>query len=40
MATVAGSKRHLAITADSYIKNGGLVTQFLKADGSVDSNTY
>ena len=28
------------ITANSFIKNGGTSYQFLKADGSVDSNTY
>lgn len=28
------------ITANSFIKSGGLSTQFLKADGSVDANTY
>ena len=28
------------ITATSFIKSGGLSTQFLKADGSVDWNTY
>jgi hypothetical protein len=28
------------ITAASYIKSGGTSSQFLKADGSVDSNTY
>jgi hypothetical protein len=28
------------LTANSIIKTGGLPTQFLKADGSVDSNTY
>jgi hypothetical protein len=29
-----------SLTASSIIKSGGLSTQFLKADGSVDSNTY
>ena len=29
-----------SITANSFVKNGGLSGQFLKADGSVDSNTY
>jgi hypothetical protein len=29
-----------SITANSLIKAGGLSSQFLKADGSVDSNTY
>jgi len=33
--TVSGST-----TADSLIKDGGTSSQFLKADGSVDSNTY
>ena len=28
------------LTADSFIKSGGTSIQFLKADGSVDSNTY
>ena len=28
------------ITANSFIKSGGLSTQFLKANGSVDANTY
>lgn len=28
------------IQANSFIKDGGLSTQFLKADGSIDSNTY
>ena len=28
------------ITANSFIKSGGISTQFLKADGSVDANTY
>lgn len=28
------------ITANSFIKSGGLPTEFLKADGSIDSNTY
>lgn len=27
-------------TAESFIKNGGTSSEFLKADGSVDSNTY
>ena len=29
-----------SITANSFIKSGGLSSQFLKADGNVDSNTY
>lgn len=28
------------VTANSFIKSGGTSSQFLKADGSVDSNTY
>lgn len=28
------------ITADGFVKSGGTSSQFLKADGSVDSNTY
>ena len=28
------------VTADSFVKDGGTSAQFLKADGSVDSNTY
>ena len=28
------------VSASSYIKSGGTSTQFLKADGTVDSNTY
>ena len=28
------------ITGDSFIKDGGASTEFLKADGSVDTNTY
>ena len=29
-----------AVTATSFVKTGGTATQFLKADGSVDSNSY
>lgn len=29
-----------SITANSFIKSGGTSSQFLKADGSVDTNTY
>ena len=29
-----------SVTATSFVKNGGTSAQFLKADGSVDSNTY
>lgn len=28
------------VFADSFVKDGGTSTQFLKADGSIDSNTY
>lgn len=35
LATVGGS-----ITAGSFVKSGGTSSQFLKADGSVDTNTY
>jgi len=28
------------VTANSFVKSGGLSTQFLKADGSVDANSY
>ena len=28
------------VTANSFVKSGGTSAQFLKADGSVDSNTY
>lgn len=28
------------ITGNSFVKSGGTSSQFLKADGSVDSNTY
>ena len=36
-ATITGAGD---ITANSFIKTGGLSTEFLKADGSVDSSTY
>lgn len=29
-----------SVTASSFVKNGGLISQFLKADGSVDSSAY
>ena len=29
-----------SVTAESFIKIGGTSSQFLKADGSVDSSTY
>jgi len=35
-----GSSNLYNVTANSFIKSGGTATQFLKADGSVDSNTY
>ena len=31
---------HGAVTATSFVKTGGTASQFLKADGSVDANTY
>ena len=43
---VQGTSRFFAnvtgtnIIADSFVKSGGTSSQFLKADGSVDSNTY
>lgn len=38
--TNLGSITTSSITADAFIKIGGQVTQFLKADGSVDNNVY
>ena len=38
--TDLGNTTTNSITANSFIKSGGLVTEFLKADGSIDSNTY
>jgi hypothetical protein len=39
--TIIGSKTFSAtVTANSYIKQGGTATQFLKADGSVDNTNY
>lgn len=35
-----GSSGTANITANAFIKRGGTSSQFLKADGSVDSNTY
>lgn len=35
-----GSSGSASITAAKFIKSGGTSSQFLKADGSVDSNTY
>ena len=39
-ARVIGETYLSVARADSFIKNGGTSAQFLKADGSVDSNTY
>lgn len=38
--TDLGSTTTNSITANAFIKSGGTSSQFLKADGSVDSNTY
>lgn len=39
--TITGAKTFTAgITASSFVKSGGTSSQFLKADGSVDSNSY
>lgn len=38
--TDLGSTTTNSITANSFVKSGGLNTEFLKADGSVDSTTY
>ena len=39
--TIAGAKTFSAdVTANSFVKSGGTAVQFLKADGSVDTNTY
>jgi hypothetical protein len=39
--TIAGAKTFTGnITGNSFIKSGGVSTEFLKADGSVDSSTY
>ena len=38
--TSGGVNVGLAVTADSFVKTSGTSSQFLKADGSVDSNTY
>lgn len=35
-----GASGSASITASKFIKSGGTSSQFLKADGSVDSNTY
>jgi activator of HSP90 ATPase len=38
--TDLGSTTTNSITANAFIKSGGTSSQFLKADGSVDSSTY
>lgn len=39
--TIGGNKTfNNNVTAASFIKSGGIAAQFLKADGSVDNNTY
>jgi len=38
--TSGGVNVGLAVTADSFVKTSGTSSQFLKADGSVDSNSY
>jgi hypothetical protein len=38
--TDVGSTTTNNITANSFIKDGGIASEFLKADGSVDSNAY
>jgi YD repeat-containing protein len=38
--TARGATTTVAITTTGFIKSGGTSSQFLKADGSVDSNTY
>jgi hypothetical protein len=39
--TIAGAKTFSSnVTASSFVKSGGSATEFLKADGSVDSSTY
>ena len=39
--TIGGNKIfNNSVTAASFIKNGGIAAQFLKADGSVDNNIY
>lgn len=38
--TITISPESGTITADKFVKSGGTSSQFLKADGSVDSNTY
>lgn len=36
----AGSSNLYDVTANKFVKSGGTSSQFLKADGTVDSNTY
>lgn len=38
--TTRGATTTTSITANSFIKSGGAATEFLKANGSIDSNTY
>ena len=40
LAVTGAATLSSSITAGSFIKSGGTSSQFLKADGSVDSNTY
>lgn len=40
LASVGGATIYGNVTASSFIKNGGTSSQFLKADGSVDSVSY
>ena len=40
IATTGAATFSSSVTAGSFIKSGGTSAQFLKADGSIDSNTY
>lgn len=40
LASTGAATFSSSVTAGSFIKSGGTSSQFLKADGSVDSNTY
>jgi hypothetical protein len=40
IATSGAATFSSSVTAGSFIKSGGTAAQFLKADGSIDSNTY
>jgi len=40
LAVTGAATLSSSITAGSFVKSGGTASQFLKADGSVDSNTY